>query len=77
MVAANNMQLEDIEKALATKSRVSTDQFVVAKTPVRPRVIGVTLGYRFQVRREMNPPRSSEDLRSSVLIVLTTKSATR
>jgi iron complex outermembrane recepter protein len=26
---------------------VSTDQFIVAQTPLRPRVIGVTLGYKF------------------------------
>ena len=26
---------------------VSTDQFIVAQTPLRPRVVGVQLGYKF------------------------------
>jgi hypothetical protein len=26
---------------------VSTDQFIVAQTPLRPRVIGVAVGYSF------------------------------
>jgi iron complex outermembrane recepter protein len=26
---------------------VSTDQFIVAQTPLRPRVIGATVGYKF------------------------------
>ena len=26
---------------------VSTDQFIVAQTPLRPRVIGASVGYRF------------------------------
>jgi iron complex outermembrane recepter protein len=26
---------------------ISTDQFIVAQTPLRPRVIGLTLGYKF------------------------------
>jgi hypothetical protein len=26
---------------------ISTDQFIVEQTPLRPRVIGVTFGYKF------------------------------
>jgi hypothetical protein len=26
---------------------VSTDQFIVAETPLRPRVVGVQLGYKY------------------------------
>jgi hypothetical protein len=26
---------------------VNTDQFIVAQTPLRPRVIGATVGYKF------------------------------
>ena len=26
---------------------VSTDQFIVAQTPLRPRIIGATLAYKF------------------------------
>jgi outer membrane receptor protein involved in Fe transport len=26
---------------------VSTDQFIVAQTPLRPRILGLTIGYRF------------------------------
>ena len=26
---------------------VSTDQFIVAQTPLRPRILGLTFGYKF------------------------------
>ena len=26
---------------------ISTDQFIVAQTPLRPRIVGITMGYKF------------------------------
>jgi hypothetical protein len=41
-----NVYAENLSNSNAS-TFVSTDQFIVAQTPLRPRVIGATFGYKF------------------------------
>jgi len=41
-----NLYAENLSNSNASVF-VSTDQFIVAQTPLRPRVMGVALGYSF------------------------------